>query len=217
MFSWFRAPLGVNGTTAHRSGPAIVPRDERPSARTSATGNQSRCRKLCSARSSPWCREGLRLIRHLVRSRLFGLFGLIFATSLIYDQHISGPVCRGSAVVPHCAGCRATRCRRCPHLPWCYGLRGGSYARPSADLASRLWDPLSPVTCPSISKHGCSGRGLGRCTGRGWQPSLAAWRSPRLLLHGRRSSHAVRRKTDLLLSESLLADGCGGLEPRGAA
>ena len=24
-------------------------------------------------------------------------------------------------------------------------------------------------------QHGCSGRGLGRCTGRGWQPSLAAW------------------------------------------
>ena len=49
-----------------------------------------------------------------------------------------------------------------------------------------------------------SGRGLhGRCTGRGRQPSLAARRCPRLLLHGRRSSLAVRRKTDLLLSESL--------------
>ena len=48
-------------------------------------------------------------------------------------------------------------------------------------------------------QHGCSGR----CTGRGWQPSLAAWRSPRLLLHGRRSSHAVRRKTDLLFTARL--------------
>ena len=47
------------------------------------------------------------------------------------------------------------------------------------------------------------------CTGRGWQPSLAARRSPRLLFHGRRSSHAVRRKTvDLLLPDSLLAYGC---------
>ena len=51
-------------------------------------------------------------------------------------------------------------------------------------------------------QHGCSGRGLGRFTGRGWQPSLAAWRCSRLLLHGRRLSHAVRHKTDLLLSES---------------
>ena len=41
----------------------------------------------------------------------------------------------------------ATGCRRGPHLPWCYGLRGGSYARLSADLAPRLWDPLSPVAC----------------------------------------------------------------------
>jgi hypothetical protein len=35
---------------------------------------------------------------------------------------------------------------------------------------------------------------------------------PRLFLdHGRRSSHAEGRKTDLLLFESLLAYGCGGL------
>jgi hypothetical protein len=66
-------------------------------------------------------------------------------------------------------------------------------------------------------QHGCSGQGLGRCTGRGWKPSLAARRCPGLLLHGRRSSHAVRRKTDLLLSESLLAYDSGGLEPRRAA
>ena len=45
----------------------------------------------------------------------------------------------------------------------------------------------------------------------GWQPSLAAWRCSRLLLNGRRPAYAVRRKTDLLLSESLLAYSCGGL------
>ena len=49
-------------------------------------------------------------------------------------------------------GCRATRCRRGPHLPWCYGLRGSPFARLSADLAPRLWDPLSvsPVACSGL-------------------------------------------------------------------
>ena len=32
-------------------------------------------------------------------------------------------------------------------VPWRYGLRGGSYARPSADLAPRLWDLVSDTEC----------------------------------------------------------------------
>ncbi len=57
--------------------------------------------------------------------------------------------------MPHC-GCRATRRRRGPHLPWCYGFRGGPFARPSADLAPRLRDPLSLVACPRLTYHGAT-------------------------------------------------------------